>query len=109
MFLSVVSALPVCLLSTERYVFDVNENEPVGFKLGMLTIQDRDEKQNKKPVFTVENSYEDKFDLEPSDNNDGVLILKKVTFTSSFPTVHSSPLTSKTFSWQELDPVIIWL
>ncbi|TTW57047.1 Cadherin-5 [Bagarius yarrelli] len=63
--------------SKRRYHIEVKEDEPVGFKITTLDIQDRDEKQNKKPVFTVEHSHEDSFDLEMNDNNDGVLILKK--------------------------------
>ncbi|XP_027016011.2 cadherin-5 [Tachysurus fulvidraco] len=63
--------------SKQRYHFDVNEDEPVGFILGTLAIRDHDEKQNKRPSFTVERSYQDIFDLEHNDNYDGVLKLKK--------------------------------
>lgn len=83
------------LSSTARYHFDVNEDEPVGFIIGTLAIRDRDEKQNKRPSFIVERSYQDIFDLEHNDNHDGVLILKKVAFTSSCP-LYSIKLS---FSW----------
>ncbi|KAI5088810.1 cadherin-5 precursor [Silurus meridionalis] len=62
--------------SEPKYEFNVKEDTPMGFKIGILYINDRDEKQNKKPTFTVE-TYKDIFDLERDDNNDGVLILKK--------------------------------
>ncbi|MCJ8747185.1 hypothetical protein PDJAM_G00150470 [Pangasius djambal] len=67
----------VATFSKQSYHFAVKENMPVGFKIGTLDIKDRDEKQNKKPIFTVDHSHKDIFDLELNENNDGVLTLKK--------------------------------
>ncbi|MCI4392969.1 hypothetical protein PGIGA_G00152000 [Pangasianodon gigas] len=67
----------VATFSKESYHFVVKEDVPVGFKIGALDIKDRDEKQNKKPIFTVDDSQKDIFDLELNENNDGVLTLKK--------------------------------
>lgn len=80
--------LKACLeyfFSTESYHFDVKENEPTGFKIGILDIKDLDEKQNKNPIFTVDDSHKDIFEVELNSNNDGVLTLKKVVFASSCP------------------------
>ncbi|XP_058238152.1 cadherin-5 [Hemibagrus wyckioides] len=63
--------------SKQRYSFVVDEDKPAGFIIGKLDIQDRDEKQNKRPMFTIEHSYHHVFDVEHNDNYDGVLILKK--------------------------------
>ncbi|KAF4090844.1 hypothetical protein AMELA_G00030280, partial [Ameiurus melas] len=63
--------------SKQHYHFNVNEDAPVGFEIGILDITDRDEKQNKKPKFTVDPADRDIFDLELNDNNDGVLVLKQ--------------------------------
>ncbi|KAK3528250.1 hypothetical protein QTP86_028484 [Hemibagrus guttatus] len=73
----------VAAFSKQRYSFFVDEDKPAGFIIGQLDIQDHDEKQNKRPMFTVEHSYQDMFDLEHNDNYDGVLILKKCYIMST--------------------------
>ncbi|XP_053347626.1 cadherin-5 isoform X2 [Clarias gariepinus] len=63
--------------SKRSYHFDVNEDRPRGFNIGALQINDHDEKQNKNPTFTLDDTHKDIFGLELNENNDGVLILKK--------------------------------
>lgn len=96
---SCISVNNKCILCvffpTESYHFDVKEDEPAGFKIGILDINDRDEKQNKNPIFTVDQSYKDIFDVELNDNNDGVLTLKKVAFPSSCPLYTTVKCTSQ--------------
>ncbi|XP_060767860.1 cadherin-5 isoform X2 [Neoarius graeffei] len=67
----------VASFSKERYKFSVKEDEPAGFNIGRLDINDRDEKQNKNATFTIDQSQTETFDVKLNDNNDGVLILKK--------------------------------
>lgn len=66
--------------SAESYHFHVKENEPEGFKIGIIDIKDFDENQNKNPIFTVDGPYKTIFDVDLNNNNDGVLIIKKVVF-----------------------------
>ncbi|KAL6461326.1 hypothetical protein MHYP_G00294700 [Metynnis hypsauchen] len=60
----------------DTFSFSVKENEQPQFKVGMLPVEDQDEKQNKRPRFTVQN-FNDVFYVEPDDQNDGALKLAK--------------------------------
>ncbi|XP_036418773.1 cadherin-11-like [Colossoma macropomum] len=58
------------------FSFKVRENEGPQFTVGTLPVEDRDEKQNKKPTFIVQN-FNDIFYVEPDDQSDGALKLRK--------------------------------
>ncbi|KAL6461322.1 hypothetical protein MHYP_G00294660 [Metynnis hypsauchen] len=60
----------------DTFSFSVKENEQPQFTVGMLPVEDQDEKQNKRPRFTVQN-FNDVFYVEPDDQNDGALKLAK--------------------------------
>ncbi|XP_076856645.1 cadherin-5 [Brachyhypopomus gauderio] len=60
----------------KTFRFDVNEDEVPGLRIGILEVTDRDERQNKKPIFTVK-SFSDIFSVDINDMHDGDLILKK--------------------------------
>ncbi|XP_036417163.1 cadherin-5-like [Colossoma macropomum] len=75
----------------ETFSFSVRENENPQFTVGTLPVEDRDEKQHKNPRFTVQN-FNDVFYVEPDDQNDGALKLRKsldyeTTSTYSFKVV----------------------
>ncbi|XP_062845316.1 cadherin-5 [Trichomycterus rosablanca] len=67
----------VATFSKRIFRFSVKEDQKPGFKIGTLHIEDRDEKENKKPRFTVTPPFNQIFDVELNDNNDGVLTLIK--------------------------------
>ncbi|KAM6956648.1 cadherin-5 [Aplochiton taeniatus] len=61
---------------TQRsYEFRVPEDQSVGGRLGVLQLEDRDEIQNKQPVFTVPPLFNGRFKLEPNPSKDGALLL----------------------------------
>lgn len=94
--ISVNNKCTLCVFfPTERYEFSVKEDEPAGFNIGRLDINDRDEKQNKNATFTIDQSQTETFDVKLNDNNDGVLILKKVAFPSSCPRHTTAKCTSQ--------------
>lgn len=61
---------------TEKsYDFKVPENHKLGEIIGVLKLEDRDELQNKQPMFTIPNNQP--FVIEASPNKDGNVILKE--------------------------------
>lgn len=61
----------------KSYEFKVPENQKLEAKLGTLELEDRDELQNKDPIFTIAAPHNIKFDLERSPTKDGNLMLKQ--------------------------------
>lgn len=94
--------LHICyvFLPTESYYFTVNEDEPVGFNIGILKIKDFDELQNKEPIFTVDDNHKHNFNVQLDHYKDGLLKLKKVVFPSSRPLYTNLP-------WYKMNPVDI--
>ncbi|XP_064168666.1 cadherin-5-like isoform X1 [Anguilla rostrata] len=71
------------------YKFDVKEDEKENFKIGTVETEDKDEQQNKDPVFTIvadsttEPRFTNVFKIERNPRKDGVLTLKqKLDFES---------------------------
>lgn len=56
----------------------VPETHKVNEKIGSLELEDRDQIQNKEPIFIIPNDISKEFSIELSPNKDGNLILKKV-------------------------------
>lgn len=68
----------VFFLSAGSYELEVPENHRVNEKIGLLELEDRDEIQNKEPIFTVPDDIRKVFNIELTNNKDGKLVLKKV-------------------------------
>ncbi|XP_026883433.2 cadherin-5 [Electrophorus electricus] len=60
----------------QTFRFDVKEDERPEFKIGILEVEDQDERQNKKPVFNMR-KFSDLFHVERNEMHDGVLTLTK--------------------------------
>lgn len=61
-------------------MLQVPENHKMNEKIGSLELEDRDQIQNKEPIFTIPNDISRVFNIELSPNKDGNLMLKKVGF-----------------------------
>ncbi|XP_059928524.1 cadherin-5 [Gadus macrocephalus] len=61
----------------DTYDLSVPENQRLEEKIGTLTLDDRDEIQNKEPVFTIQPNLSSQFALARSLQKDGHLMLKK--------------------------------
>ncbi|XP_077085394.1 cadherin-5 [Siphateles boraxobius] len=59
-----------------KYHFNVKEDSEIGFKIGILEVEDKDETQNKDPTFTIQHQYDEMFGIKPSNEKDGILSLK---------------------------------
>ncbi|KAL4613597.1 cadherin-5 [Arapaima gigas] len=58
----------------KHFNFDVKEDEKKDFKIGTMEIEDKDEEQNKNPVFIIESEV---FQIVTNQRKDGVLVLKE--------------------------------
>lgn len=70
--------LDVCFLSAETYELQVPEDHKLNEKIGTLELEDRDQMQNKEPIFTIPIDNGKVFNIELSPNKDGNLMLKQV-------------------------------
>uniref|UniRef100_UPI003AAEB9F5 cadherin-5 n=1 Tax=Centroberyx gerrardi TaxID=166262 RepID=UPI003AAEB9F5 len=61
----------------KTYELLVPEDHKLNEKIGSLELEDRDQIQNKDPVFTVTPPFNNIFDVERSPNKDGNLMLKQ--------------------------------
>ncbi|XP_034465174.1 cadherin-5 isoform X1 [Hippoglossus hippoglossus] len=59
------------------YELQVPEDHKLNEKFGTLELEDRDEIQNKEPIFTILNEYSKVFNVELSASKDGNLMLKQ--------------------------------
>ncbi|XP_076016391.1 cadherin-5-like isoform X2 [Genypterus blacodes] len=59
------------------YELQVPENHKLNEKVGILELLDRDELQNKEPIFTIPQPFNSLFDIEHSPRKDGNLMLKQ--------------------------------
>lgn len=60
------------------YLFKVPETQKTEVKIGTLDLEDRDEIQNKDPVFTITAPHSNTFMIQRSQTKDGNLMLKQV-------------------------------
>ncbi|CAJ1066739.1 cadherin-5 [Xyrichtys novacula] len=67
------------IASFTRKVYDLHvpEDHKLNEKIGTLELEDRDQIQNKEPIFTILSDNTNMFNIEPSPNKDGNLMLKK--------------------------------
>lgn len=70
--------LDVRFLSTGVYELQVPEDHKLNEKIGSLELEDRDQIQNKDPIFTIALPFNSVFDVERSPSRDGNLMLKQV-------------------------------
>lgn len=70
--------LSLSLLPAGVYEMPVREDHSVTEKIGTLVLEDRDQSQNKEPLFTIPNDIAHIFAIERNDERDGNLMLKKV-------------------------------
>ncbi|XP_029377051.1 cadherin-5 isoform X2 [Echeneis naucrates] len=61
----------------KSYELEVPETHKVNEKIGTLELEDRDQVQNKEPIFTIQHEYKKLFNVELNPNKDGNLILKQ--------------------------------
>ncbi|KAM9847979.1 cadherin-5 [Aulostomus maculatus] len=59
------------------FELQVAEDHKLNQQIGSLTLEDRDEPQNKKPIFTVQKENSQMFFVELNNNSDGNLMLKQ--------------------------------
>ncbi|GAA6229041.1 cadherin-5-like [Lates japonicus] len=59
------------------YELQVPEDHKVNEKIGILEVVDRDQIQNKEPIFTILSDNNNMFNIERNRNKDGNLMLKK--------------------------------
>jgi len=64
-----------------KYHFNVKEDSEIGFKIGILEVEDKDEIQNKDPTFNIQH-YAEMFEIKRSNEKDGILSLKVVSIIS---------------------------
>lgn len=60
------------------YELQVPENHKVNEKIGTLELEDRDQIQNKEPIFTLPSDISRLFSVELSPTKDANLMLRKV-------------------------------
>ncbi|XP_056147578.1 cadherin-5 isoform X2 [Lampris incognitus] len=61
----------------QLYELQVPENHKLKEKIGTLLLEDRDQIQNKDPIFTITPPFNSIFDVESSTSKDGNLMLKQ--------------------------------
>lgn len=66
----------IASFKTGKYHFNVKEDSEIGFKIGILEVEDKDETQNKDPTFTIQHQYDEMFGITRSYEKDGILSLK---------------------------------
>ncbi|XP_044227926.1 cadherin-5 [Thunnus albacares] len=59
------------------YEMQVPENHKLNEKIGILELEDRDEDQNKEPIFTIPDEHKKMFNIDLTRNKDGNLMLKQ--------------------------------
>uniref|UniRef100_A0A8C2L5C5 Cadherin-5 n=1 Tax=Cyprinus carpio TaxID=7962 RepID=A0A8C2L5C5_CYPCA len=59
-----------------KYQFNVKEDSKLGTEIGILGVEDKDEIQNKNPIFTIQNEFDKVFDIKLNYEKDGILSLK---------------------------------
>ncbi|XP_073337863.1 cadherin-5 [Pagrus major] len=67
----------IASFTRNTYMLHVPEDHRVNDKIGTLDLEDRDQIQNKEPIFTIPNDIGSIFNIELSPNKDGNLVLKK--------------------------------
>ncbi|XP_016363337.1 cadherin-5-like [Sinocyclocheilus anshuiensis] len=60
----------------EKYHFNVKEDSKLGYEIGILGVEDKDEIQNKDPTFTMQHEFDEVYDIKLNNEKDGVLSLK---------------------------------
>ncbi|XP_051501240.1 cadherin-5 [Myxocyprinus asiaticus] len=65
----------IATFKTGKYHFNVKEDSKPRSEIGTLSVEDRDEIQNKDPTFTIQHKY-DIFAIKRSNVKDGILSLK---------------------------------
>lgn len=74
-----------CSFSTAgTYELQVPEDHKLSDKMGTLELEDRDQIQNKEPIFAIPSEHGKMFSLELSPSKDGNLMLKQVKCCSSW-------------------------
>lgn len=68
----------ICFLSVGSYDLQVPENHKVNDKIGILELEDRDQIQNKEPIFIIPSDVNKVFNITLSPNRNGNLMLRKV-------------------------------
>ncbi|XP_051993183.1 cadherin-5-like [Xyrauchen texanus] len=66
----------IATFKTGKYYFNVNEDSKPGSEIGTLEVEDKDEIQNKDPTFTIEQNNDEVFEINRSNEKDGILSLK---------------------------------
>ncbi|KAM9344858.1 cadherin-5 [Symphorus nematophorus] len=67
----------IASFTRRTYELQVPENHKVNEKIGTLELEDRDQIQNKEPIFSIQNDISKVFTVELSPNKDGNLMLRK--------------------------------
>ncbi|XP_034040645.1 cadherin-5 [Thalassophryne amazonica] len=67
----------IASFAKRTYDLQIPEDKKLNEKVGTLDLVDKDEIQNKDPIFTITPPYNNMFDVELSPNKDGNLILKQ--------------------------------
>ncbi|XP_076599285.1 cadherin-5 [Chaetodon auriga] len=67
----------IASFTRKTYELQVPEDHKVNEKIGTLELEDRDQIQNKEPIFTIPNDIGRMFNIELSPNKDGNVMLKK--------------------------------
>lgn len=65
-------------MSPGTYELEVSEDHKLNERIGILEVEDRDQIQNKEPIFTLQNDNNQMFYVELNRNKDGNLMLKQV-------------------------------
>uniref|UniRef100_A0A3Q3VZH4 Cadherin-5 n=1 Tax=Mola mola TaxID=94237 RepID=A0A3Q3VZH4_MOLML len=68
----------IASFSRRSYDLQVPENHKVNEKIGILELEDRDQIQNKEPIFIIPNDVSSMFNITLSPNKNGNLMLRKV-------------------------------
>lgn len=100
--------LSLSLLSAGMYEMHVPEDHSVTEKIGTLELEDRDQIQNKEPLFTVPNDIAQIFAIERSPNKDGNLMLKKVGGSRGIERVDDLKSNACLKSWFSLCVSFFW-
>ncbi|XP_070697470.1 cadherin-5 [Pempheris klunzingeri] len=67
----------IASFTRKTYEFQVSEDHKLNEKIGTLDLEDRDQIQNKEPMFIIPNDNSRTFNIELSPNKDGNLMLKQ--------------------------------
>ncbi|XP_070772508.1 cadherin-5 [Enoplosus armatus] len=67
----------IASFTRKTYELQVPEDHKLNEKIGTLELEDRDQIQNKEPIFTIPNENNKVFNIELSPNKDGNLMLKQ--------------------------------